>query len=90
MGSEMCIRDRLVRAHRRLEDEWGCRLALVELFQHPTVESLARRIDEARASVHGDGMQATHRAAARPSDDRARQQRAALLQRRAQLQGARE
>ena len=80
----------LVRAHRRLEDEWGCRLALVELFQHPTVESLARRIDEALASVHGDGMQATHRAAAQPSDDRARQQRAALLQRRAQLQGARE
>ncbi len=80
----------LVRSHRRLEDEWGCRLALVDLFQHPTVESLARRIDQAAAIAEGDGVQAPPRPAAQPSDDRARQQRAALLQRRAQLQGARE
>ncbi len=78
----------LVRAHRRLEDEWGCRLALVDLFQHPTVESLARRIDQ--ASGEGGTAQPGASAAVQSADDRARRQRAALLQRRVHLQGARE
>ncbi|MFD1837128.1 non-ribosomal peptide synthetase [Paracidovorax cattleyae] len=82
----------LVRTHRRLEDEWGCRLALVDLFQHPTVESLARRIDLAAGESEGEGGPAHSGASAASqfADDRARRQRAALLQRRAHLQGGRE
>ncbi|MDA8457076.1 amino acid adenylation domain-containing protein [Acidovorax sp. GBBC 3334] len=73
----------LIRAHRLLQDQWGLSLTLVELFQHPTVESLARHIDR----KSGEAAPAP---VSKQADDRARRQRAALLQRRAILQGTQE
>ena len=40
---------KLLAVHRRLAAELGARLAVTELFQHTTVEALARRIDGDRA-----------------------------------------
>ncbi|CAM3687654.1 non-ribosomal peptide synthetase [Paracidovorax anthurii] len=73
----------LIRAHRMLQERWGWTLPLVDLFQHPTVETLASHID--RQSAHG--AQAADTSAAKAADDRALRQRAALLQRRALTQG---
>jgi acyl carrier protein len=35
----------LVRLHARLQEELGCELALVDLFVHPNIESLARHLE---------------------------------------------
>ncbi|KQX86742.1 non-ribosomal peptide synthetase [Variovorax sp. Root473] len=64
----------LIRAHRLLEDRLQCSFPLVNLFKYPTVESLARWIEQG-------GAQAAAVSAA-GADDRALRQRAAMLQRR--------
>ncbi|MDQ0606974.1 amino acid adenylation domain-containing protein [Variovorax sp. W1I1] len=64
----------LIRAHRLLEDRLQGSFPLVNLFKYPTVESLARWIEQG-------GAQAAAVSAA-SADDRALRQRAAMLQRR--------
>ncbi|PLC06709.1 non-ribosomal peptide synthetase [Variovorax sp. RO1] len=64
----------LIRAHRLLEDRLQATFPLVNLFKYPTVESLARWIEQG-------GAQAAAVSAA-VADDRALRQRAAMLQRR--------
>ncbi|MDQ0073669.1 amino acid adenylation domain-containing protein [Variovorax boronicumulans] len=64
----------LIRAHRLLEDRLQGSFPLVNLFKYPTVESLARWIEQG-------GAQAAAVSAA-GADDRALRQRAAMLQRR--------
>ncbi|QNK68497.1 non-ribosomal peptide synthetase [Variovorax sp. PAMC26660] len=64
----------LIRAHRLLEDRLKTAFPLVNLFKYPTVESLARWIEQ------GAGHAAAASAAA--GDERALRQRAAMLQRR--------
>ncbi|MCY1227231.1 Tyrocidine synthase 3 [compost metagenome] len=64
----------LIRAHRLLEDRLQATFPLVNLFKYPTVESLARWIEQG-------GAQAAAVSAA-GADDRALRQRAAMLQRR--------
>ncbi|MGJ7530490.1 amino acid adenylation domain-containing protein [Variovorax sp. GB1P17] len=64
----------LIRAHRLLEDRLKATFPLVNLFKYPTVESLARWIEQ------GAGQAAAASAAA--GDERALRQRAAMLQRR--------
>ncbi|MET3492985.1 amino acid adenylation domain-containing protein [Variovorax boronicumulans] len=64
----------LIRAHRLLEERLQGSFALVNLFKYPTVESLARWIEQggAQAAV----------ASTAGGDERALRQRAAMLQRR--------
>jgi len=64
----------LIRAHRLLEDRLSVALPLVDLFKHPTVESLARWIEQGGAKAAP--------ASSAVADDRALRQRAAMLQRR--------
>ncbi|WPG36184.1 non-ribosomal peptide synthetase [Variovorax sp. EBFNA2] len=64
----------LIRAHRLMEDRLQGGFPLVNLFKYPTVESLARWIEQG-------GAQAAAVSAA-GADDRALRQRAAMLQRR--------
>ena len=64
----------LIRAHRLMEDRLQGSFPLVNLFKYPTVESLARWIEQG-------GAQAAAVSAA-GADDRALRQRAAMLQRR--------
>ena len=61
----------LIRVHQQVQLRLGVELPLVELFKHPTLAALAQRLE--RGSVAP---------ATTTIDDRARQQRAALLQRR--------
>jgi acyl-CoA synthetase (AMP-forming)/AMP-acid ligase II/aryl carrier-like protein len=61
----------LIRVHQQVQQRLGVELPLVELFKHPTLAALAQRLER--------GSTAPATAAV---DDRARQQRAALLQRR--------
>ncbi len=65
----------LIRAHRLLQDRLRIELPLVQLFKHPTVESLARAIEQG-------GGRAEAAAASAAIDERALRQRAAMLQRR--------
>ncbi|SHN31650.1 non-ribosomal peptide synthetase [Rhizobacter sp. OV335] len=62
----------LIRVHQQLQQRLGVELPLVELFKHPTLAALVQRLER------GSAAPATTTAI----DDRARQQRAALLQRR--------
>ncbi|WOI48177.1 phosphopantetheine-binding protein [Acidovorax sp. BLS4] len=62
----------LVRVHRLLQSRCQISLPLVQLFQYPTVEALARRIHQGAEAAAG----------AEQADQRALRQRAALLQRR--------
>ena len=62
----------LIRVHQQVQQRLGVELPLVELFKHPTLAALAQRLER------GSAVPATTSAV----DDRARQQRAALLQRR--------
>ncbi|MDN6888108.1 AMP-binding protein, partial [Variovorax sp. CAN2819] len=64
----------LIRAHRLLEDRLEATFPLVSLFKYPTVESLARWIEQGGAQVAA--------ASAAGGDERALRQRAAMLQRR--------
>jgi acyl carrier protein len=66
----------LIRAHRLLEDRLQIAIPVVNLFKYPTIESLARWIEQAPAGA------ASSAAAAAAGDDRALRQRAAMLQRR--------
>ncbi|QGW83561.1 non-ribosomal peptide synthetase [Variovorax paradoxus] len=66
----------LIRAHRLLEDRLQMAIPVVNLFKYPTIESLARWIEQAPAGA------ASSAAAAAAGDDRALRQRAAMLQRR--------
>ena len=59
----------LVKVHRLIEQRWPGAVSVVDLFQHPTVESLA-----ARLSAH-----APKSIDARSSEERGRRQRAAFL-----------
>lgn len=70
----------LIRAHRLIEDRLGSGLSVIDMFQHPTVASLARRIEAqgmAGTAVESPALQA---------DERAQRRRAALLGRRAMVQ----
>ncbi|WP_258187276.1 non-ribosomal peptide synthetase [Variovorax sp. WS11] len=63
----------LIRAHRLLEERLQAGLSVIDLFKHPTVAALAARIAQGEAAP----------APARQDDEeRARRQRAALMQRR--------
>ena len=64
----------LIRAHRLLEDRLQGSFPLVNLFKYPTVESLARWIEQGGAQAAA--------VSATSADDRALRQRAAMLQRR--------
>ncbi|NVM91279.1 amino acid adenylation domain-containing protein [Variovorax sp. SG517] len=64
----------LIRAHRLLEDRLQATFPLVSLFKYPTVESLARWIEQGGAQAAA--------ASAAGGDERALRQRAAMLQRR--------
>lgn len=59
----------LVKVHRLIEQRWPGAVSIVDLFQHPTVESLAMRLT-ARAPLSTE---------TRPSEERGRRQRAAFL-----------
>jgi len=63
----------LVRAHRLLQERLDPAVQLVDLFKYPTLDALAQWLAQGPA---------THTAAADANDERARQRRAALLQRR--------
>jgi aryl carrier-like protein len=63
----------LIRVHRLVQERLDASVPLVELFKHPTLAALAQRL------ARGSTAPAPTTAAV---DDRARQQRAALLQRR--------
>jgi len=65
----------LIRAHRLLEDRLQATFPLVNLFKYPTVESLARWIEQG-------GAQAAAASSTAETDQRALRQRAAMLQRR--------
>ena len=67
----------LVQMHRRLQETIYPELSIVRLFEHPTVRSLARYLDQAGELSHRAGMG--------ESQNRARQQRQALEQLRARL-----
>jgi hypothetical protein len=67
----------LIRAHRLLEDRLQLAIPLVNLFKYPTIESLARWIEQAPP-----GAASSSAFSAAASDDRALRQRAAMLQRR--------
>ena len=64
----------LIRAHRLLEDRLHATFPLVNLFKYPTVESLARWIEQGGAQAAA--------ASTAGGDERALRQRAAMLQRR--------
>ncbi|RQO56211.1 non-ribosomal peptide synthetase [Variovorax sp. KBW07] len=64
----------LIRAHRLLEDRLQAAFPLVNLFKYPTVESLARWIEQGGAQAAA--------ASTAGGDERALRQRAAMLQRR--------
>ncbi|WP_431111394.1 amino acid adenylation domain-containing protein [Variovorax paradoxus] len=68
----------LIRAHRLLEDRLQIAIPVVNLFKYPTIESLARWIEQAPAGATSFAASA----AAAAGDDRALRQRAAMLQRR--------
>ncbi|MET0395230.1 MAG: non-ribosomal peptide synthase/polyketide synthase, partial [Longimicrobiaceae bacterium] len=58
----------LVQLHSRLQERFGAALSLAELFQHPTLADLARRIDELRdepAAVEDERRRTLDRAEAR-------------------------
>ncbi|WP_141100736.1 non-ribosomal peptide synthetase [Roseateles aquatilis] len=88
----------LIRLHRLLEDRLHAGLSVVDLFRHPNVEALARRIRQDRAARDGNhspsagsGSPTDERAdaavplLAAPIDDADHRRRAALLQRRKRL-----
>ncbi|WP_447915319.1 amino acid adenylation domain-containing protein [Delftia acidovorans] len=67
----------LIRAHRRIEDALGSGLSVIDMFQHPTVATLARRIEAQRGvGAAQEGLQDQQ------ADARAQRRRAALLGRR--------
>jgi len=73
----------LVRAHARLKALFGVDLPIVELFQHPTIESLARRLDAAAPGPEGPGAAVgTATAAERAALKKAGQLRAGARRRR--------
>ncbi|KRB18908.1 non-ribosomal peptide synthetase [Rhizobacter sp. Root16D2] len=61
----------LIRVHRLVQQRLDPSVPLIELFKHPTLVALAQRLERGAAVPAGTAV-----------DDRARQQRAALLQRR--------
>lgn len=67
----------LIQAHRLIQDRLQIALPLVELFRHPTVESLARTIE--RGSWD-------NRSAQPSADERTLRQRAAMVQRRKSME----
>jgi aryl carrier-like protein len=67
----------IAQVHRRLRDELGADLRLVEMFRHPTVSALARRLGGAPDAE----------AAARRIKDEGERRRAALSRRREAAQG---
>jgi amino acid adenylation domain-containing protein len=70
----------MVPVHARLRDAWDPTLALVEMFQYPTVEALARRIARAAAPVAPEIQRAT-------GTERARRQSALGTRRHAAMRG---
>jgi len=61
----------LIRVHRLVQERLDAAVPLVELFKHPTLAALAQRLQRGSAVPASAAV-----------DDRTRQQRAALLQRR--------
>jgi acyl carrier protein len=57
----------LLRVQDRLKEETGLDVSVTDLFKYPTVESLARRLQELQDSTrpHGESQQILHRAADR-------------------------
>ena len=75
----------LIRVHGLLESRLGRELSLVDLFKHPTVSALARRIEQG-ADSEGEGDGAAQAAAARDGMDAAQRRREALLQRKRHIE----
>ncbi|MBN9324688.1 MAG: hypothetical protein J0H24_22775, partial [Delftia acidovorans] len=75
----------LIRVHGLLESRLGRELSLVDLFKHPTVSALARRIEQG-ADGEGGGDGAAQAAAARDGMDAAQRRREALLQRKRHIE----
>ena len=75
----------LIRVHGLLEARLGRELSLVDLFKHPTVSALARRIEQG-ADSEGEGDGAAQAAAARDGMDAAQRRREALLQRKRHIE----
>ena len=71
----------LIRVHGLLESRLGRELSLVDLFKHPSVAALARRIEQ---GAEGEG--AAQAAAARDGMDAAQRRREALLQRKRHIE----
>ncbi|GKT02225.1 non-ribosomal peptide synthetase [Acidovorax sp. SUPP3434] len=69
----------LIRAHRLIEDALGSGLSVIDMFQYPTVATLARRIEAQRGAGVGSVSGAAQDLQA---DERAQRRRAALLGRR--------
>ena len=77
----------LIRVHGLLESRLGRELSLVDLFKHPTVSALARRIEQgADSGGGGEGDGAAQAAAARDGMDAAQRRREALLQRKRHIE----
>jgi amino acid adenylation domain-containing protein len=73
----------LIRAHRRIEDALGSGLSVIDMFQHPTVATLARRIEAQRgAGAAQEGLKDQQELQDQQADARAQRRRAALLGRR--------
>lgn len=73
--------------HGLLESRLGRELSLVDLFKHPTVSALARRIEQgADSEGGGEGDGAAQAAAALDGMDAAQRRREALLQRKRHIE----